>query len=278
MISYSESAADYHRIPMRAIGSHALMDSDPECGGSLAKFHALHILNLKERETEAMRLGRAIHARILERREFTAGTDAEFVVQPETYTNSKGETKPWNNNAKECSAWVDTETRAVLKPNQVRDMDAMAKAVHAQPECAEMLSKGNAEVTIRHADPMTGLMKQCRFDWLRFEEMLFGDLKTTCENLSAFPREANYRFYDRQVAWYGRMLAEHLQIPFPNEAIQHRLIAVTKEVPWSVQIFRFRHERIVAADEKNQIALQRLAEAWSIAEWPDNTGGIITID
>lgn len=276
----NEPANEYHRVPMVAIGSHALMDSDPDAGGSLAMFHAKYIEGFTRPASDALTIGRATHARILERRDLTSKTDPEFVVHPAVYPTAKGEEKPWNRNAKYCEDWeLANEGKTVLKPAWVENIERMYDAAHASPDVSEFLSKGKPEVVIRHEDPSTGLLVQCRFDWLRLDERLFGDLKTTCEeSMARFPREALYLNYDRQIAWYSRRLAQELGEPWPSDRISHRIIASMKAVPWSAQLFKFKPERIAAADAKNQAALCRLAEAWSANEWPDDTGGVITID
>lgn len=276
----NEPANEYHRTPMVAIGSHALLESDPEAGGSLAKFHAKYIEGFTRTASDALTIGRATHARILERRNLRSTTDPEFVVHPATYTTSKGEIKPWTRAAKICEEWEDANNqKTILKPAWVDNIERMAVTALAAPEVSEFLSVGKPEVVIRHEDPMTGLLVQSRFDWLRLEERMFGDLKTTCEeSMSKFPREAINYHYDRQIAWYGRRLAQELNEPWPSGRIEHRIIATMKTVPWSAQLYKFKPERIAAADDKNQAALCRLAEAWSTNNWPDDTGGIITID
>lgn len=276
----NEPAHEYHRVPMVAIGSHALMTSDPEAGGSLAKFHAQYIEGFNRPASDALTIGRATHARILERRVLTSAMDPEFVVHPAVYLSTKGEEKPWNRNAKFCDDWeTANENKTVLKPAWVENIERMHDAAFASPDVSEFLSQGKAEVTIRHADQTTGLMVQCRFDWLRLEDRMFADLKTTCEeSMARFPREALNYNYDRQIAWYGRRLAQELGEPWPSERIGHRIIATMKTVPWSAQMFKFKPERIAAADAKNQAALIRLKGAWFSNTWPDDTGGVITID
>lgn len=276
----NEPASEYHRIPMAAIGSHALMESDPEAGGSLAKFHANYIEGITRSATDALTIGRATHARILERRVLTSSTDPEFIMHPTVYPTAKGEEKPWNRNAKYCEDWEKAnEGKSVLKPAWVDNIERMYHAAHASADVREFLSQGKAEVTIRHPDQTTGLLVQCRFDWLRLEDRMFGDLKTTCEDtMSRFPREAINYYYDRQIAWYGRRLAQELGEPWPSDRIEHRIIASMKSAPWSAQLFKFKPERIAAADAKNQAALVRLKEAWHSNTWPDDTGGVITID
>jgi len=276
----NEPVHEYHRVPLVALGFHAMLESDPEAGGSLRRFHEKYIKGFVRTETDALKFGRAAHARILERRDLGSGADPEFMMHPEFYLNTRSEERPWNWGAGYCEDWgTKNAGKTFIKPAWVETINRMAQACDAEPDVSRFLSTGKPEVVIRHTDKTTGLLVQCRFDWLRLDDLSFGDLKTTCEeSFSQFPREAKNYYYDRNIAWYGRRLAQEMGVPWPSDRIQHRIIASMKVIPWSAQLFRFKPERIAEADEKNQHAIVRLAEAWNTGEWPDDSGGVVTID
>ena len=138
------------------------------------------------------------------------------------------------------------------------------------------MRSGKAEVVIRREDPETGLKVQCRFDLVDFKRLVWADYKTTDE-LLWFPKDMERLNYDRQAAWYHRILCDEMNLPFVNPKVIGYVIGSEKSLPWSGQVYRFSTEKLVEADKKNRIALNRLAEAFNDNYWPHRTGGVVMI-
>lgn len=82
-------------------------------------------------ETEAMRIGTGLD--VLDT--MPGSCEDRLAVAPEDYTNEKGETKPWNWNAKVCKAWkADHAGKTILKAKEFDKCNAMFRAVRAARE------------------------------------------------------------------------------------------------------------------------------------------------
>jgi len=278
MIIENEPSAVYHAKPAPGIGSHALMDSDQEAGGSLRAYYELHVAPPigTSKESDGFKFGRAFHARVGEARDFALGTDPEFVIRPPTYVNAKKETKPWSAKAKECEAWLAKETRTVLKPEDALDIERMRHAMQEDDAAREIMQQGKAEVVVRRTDEVTGLTVQCRFDWIDLDRKIWADFKTT-DDLAWFTKDIVRYHYDRQHAWYSRILCDEMKWTYPDPDLRGYIIASSKELPWSSQVYTFTPERLTQSDSKNRLALNRLAQAYHENHWPHATGGIITV-
>jgi hypothetical protein len=98
--------------------------------------------------TVAMSIGSLAHAYILERGTFFD----RHMVLPKTYTNDKGETKPWSGNAtvcKEIIAAAEAAGKEVLTEEEFKAVKALSVAVDANPVAQILLAGGEAELTWR---------------------------------------------------------------------------------------------------------------------------------
>ena len=80
----------------------------------------------EEVDTDAMRLGRAVHTAILEPDKFAD----QYACQPETYESKKGEEKPWHNGAAVCKEWNQEQAdsgRLVLPAKDFAEAKALAE-------------------------------------------------------------------------------------------------------------------------------------------------------
>jgi hypothetical protein len=277
MIIPNEPVSTYHGRPAPAIGSHALLDFDVHAGGSPRRYYEKHIAGgVRDEETEAMRFGRAFHARVGERRDLAGGNDPEFVVRPPTYVNAKGVVKPWNSRAKQCEDWLENEHRTVLRPEDMAKIERMYDGLRENEEAADIMRAGQAELTIRRRDEESGLMVQCRFDHIDLDRKVWCDFKS-CDELVWFPRDIDRMHYDRQNAWYHRILCDELGVKFDSPDYRGFVIGSEKTLPWSSQVYRFNLDRLIEADRKNRVALNHLAEAYEHNYWPHPTAGVVTL-
>lgn len=58
-------------------------------------------MGYKQEKTSALSYGQMLDSFVLDNARF----NDNFIIQPETYTNDKGEIKKWNNNSNTCKAW-----------------------------------------------------------------------------------------------------------------------------------------------------------------------------
>lgn len=121
-----------------------------------------------KQESDALDFGKCFHSLALEGRE-------DFVETPATYTNEKGEEKPWNWNATVCKKWgEDQGERVTLKASEVLAVRSMAKAASR----ALGPLRGRAEVSL--FAEIKGHPVKCRIDFLPDDESeSIPDLKST---------------------------------------------------------------------------------------------------
>jgi hypothetical protein len=269
-----EPAAQYHSTP--AVSFHRLMDFDPAAGGSPALYFYRHIARQGSKETKALTMGRAIHCYILEG---DAAFEREFVVAPKGTKFNTTEGKRW----KEEAETGLNKGKTIISHEDFQDLPRMRAAAHANPTINQILSAGRPEVTVRVRDPINGCVKQARFDWLdinRQPVVAALDLKKTAKPLEEFHWEVKNYQYDRQIAWYSRLLAEALnrsETPLPwsecADIADNMVNAAVEDFPtWRAQAFGYERGSMETCDAMNQRAFQQLHECSMTNTWPDLTG------
>ena len=218
----------------------------------------------EEIDTGAMRLGRAAHTAILEPNRF----NAEYVCQPETYENAKGEEKPWHNGAAACKEWNQEQEvagRAVLPAKDFAEAKSLAEAVRANDAAAWLLNGAKTEVSMRWIDQDTGLLLKGRLDIWK-ETGALADIKTTrCAEPGRFGRDAYNMGYLQQMVMYydGARAASGLDVAPPI------LIAAEKGPPWAVAAYQVDdEENIELGRVQYRLALRKVQECMESGEWP----------
>lgn len=89
--------------------------------------------------------------------------DGFFAVQPDTYTNDKGEEKPWSNNANVCKEWNQEQQdngMVVVKPGVYNDATEAIKILMDDPRNAEYVKCSQCQVlcTAEYHDEETGII------------------------------------------------------------------------------------------------------------------------
>lgn len=271
-----EPASIYHGGD--AISSSKL--ADMRIAGELCplNFHVRHIAKTAPRKSAAhYDIGLAAHLAILEG---AAAFDAGCVMEPPTYTNEKGEVKPWNNNANVCKAWyAGCAGRIVLSSDEAALILAMQQAVAANPDAHALTSQGSAEVTFRKV--IAGLTLQCRVDkWHPAEGDGVGkivDLKT-CNTIEQFEREFYFLRYNFRAEFYRlvvcEVLAEMAGLPV-SEIIppEFAFVVVEKSVPHRVKVYTPDDESLEAGRREVHADLVALRECMNSGKWPSGTEG-----
>jgi len=158
-----------------------------------------HFLGAKKEETDAMTLGTAVHAAILEPHTWPG----QFVRGPDVDRR----TAEWKTAAGKAQA----NGLTIMKSDDFDKVELMATAVLSHMDPAIALIKdaaGIAEGSLYQADPRTGLLIRCRPDYLVPDHHLIIDLKTTKDaSPDEFARSCGNFRYDVQDAMYTQMVS-----------------------------------------------------------------------
>ncbi len=242
-------------------------------------------------ESAAMVLGSMVHNLVLEPHVF----DQRYLVQPEpgeldlvTVPQLKAWLKDHNLNQAgnkselierilqqdpDAPVWAAMEEKRkqskkkTVKPELMEQAHYMAESVLSNPQARQLLSRGDAEVSVWGKHEETGLLIKARPDWLR--EGICIDLKTcACSSPQAFGRDFVKYGYDLQQAHYTSTLT--------SAGIEIRafaFIAVENEPPFITQVYLLNNEGIKAAFRRWEGIMKRLAECLEKDEWPGYADG-----
>lgn len=140
---------------------------------------------------------------------------------------------------------------------------AMWESVRGHPVAGALLN-GPAEMSAAWTDEETGVLCKARFDITPAGIGAIGDLKTTRDASPAQFTRAIYNYgYYMQAAHYLRG-ARQLGI----EARHFVIIAVEKDPPYAVAVYRIRDDAVYAGEEELRPLLKRWAECEAAGEWP----------
>jgi exodeoxyribonuclease VIII len=179
---------------------------------------------VKEEETDAFVIGRAIHTAILEPAKF----NEEFWRAP--VVNRR--TKEGKNTIAEFQELNGNKT--ALKPDEWDYVMAMRDAAHKHPAIQHLLSGGIAEHTMYFNEPTTGVRCQIRPDWLNNAGYVV-DLKST--------EDASPIAFQRSVAKYRY----HVQDAFYFDGIKHAtgkepkgfvFVVIEKKPPFMIGVYQ----------------------------------------
>lgn len=148
----------------------------------------------EDRDTDALRFGRAFDCSLLEPERFAV----DYVVEP-----AFGDCRKKENKANR-DAWRDVNKGAVWLAKDEHDAClAMARAIRAHSRASRLLIEGTSQVTARWRDESTEIECKARLDYYSPGRRLIVDVKTA-ENAgySAFAKAAANYGYHRQAAFY----------------------------------------------------------------------------
>ena len=200
-------------------------------------------------ETDAMRVGSALHTLALEPGKF----QRRFAIWEGT---------------RRGKAWKEFETasvasgKTILTATQVDPVRAMAAALLAKPDNLSLLTGGQRELSITWTERTTGIKCKCRVDHLTDEYL--DDLKST-KSIDAFKfgRAAGDYLYCVQSAIY-RDAAESLD----GKLRKCRLLAVEKSQPHESAVYELDEELLDEGHTKWLEWLETLAHCRETNRWP----------
>lgn len=207
-----------------------------------------------EKRSTALDFGKAFHSLALEGKE-------EFNRRPDTYVNSKGETKPWNANSNTCKEWLEKNDKYVVTGETEKALRDMTKEVTPY-----LVFKARFEVSL--FGQIEGLPVKCRLDMLTDgDDHPIIDLKTCADaNPEKFMREAIRLGYHLQAAWALDVLR---MVGIKRE--EFRFVAVESKPPHGVCVLRFLDQevsllRVGRVRYKEQ--LRKIKQATETGKWP----------
>lgn len=225
--------------------------------------HAYHYMLEPREDTDALLIGHATHAAILEPDLF----ESDYIAAPKVDRRTKKGKAEW-------SAFVDRAGgRIHLRREQYELCMKMRDSVWANPTAAEILRGARAkEVVALWRDEETELLCKSRMDalsvWMGWTCVV--DVKT-CQNagVRAFERQvANYGFH-QQDAWYLDGL-DALQ-PAPRRFL---FLAVEKDPPHCSAVYEldeYSREQGRAENREHLLAYKRAVES---GQWPGYPAGV----
>lgn len=221
-------------------------------GGSPA--HMLHYLRTPTEPTDAMELGTALHAALLEPDLFTD----KVTVLTETRGRRSNDDKAW---------WAEVEAanagKVILTPDEWGRVVGMVKRLRAHPKLRRVLNTtGENEAAAVWTDPETGLQCKARID--RFvPKVALLDVKTS-RNASpeGFAKSMLDFGYHRQAAFY-----EWGYQVVTGEATPMVFAVVESEAPFEPALHMPDEDAIAVARMQNAAVLRRYARAVETNQW-----------
>jgi hypothetical protein len=212
----------------------------------------LHYIHRAQREdTDALKLGRAVHTAVFEPARF----ERDFAV----WDGERRAGKEWER-FKELN-----HRKTIIRSADRGRVLAIRDAVRASPLVAPYLVIGEAEKTIVWRDRKTGLLMKGRLDWLAPTALL--DLKTSRHAVDqrAFARDAFQLGYFHQLALYQRGVATVRGLGESPPAI---IVAVETEVPFDVAVYRLSEDALHFVNEDLDELLATLVKCRAESKWP----------
>lgn len=142
---------------------------------------------------------------------------------------------------------------------------AMANAVKSSELAMTVFSDGKPEMSALVMDPKTGVPLQARFDWLKDNGSVLGELKTTVKgaNPRSFHREIAERHYHLSMAFYRRVL---MLLDCPDPEI--KMVAVSKTAPHLVSVHEMSVSDRIIGDLLVDKAIATYAACLKSGKWP----------
>lgn len=205
-------------------------------------------------ETDAMALGRIVHAMIL------TGTTPDDVV---LYEGKTRRGKAWE------AFKAAHPGQLITRKSELTTAGLMHNAVMRCPEARALLQQGEGELTVRWRSH--GVRCRGRLDWYTGEQIV--ELKTTRSiDPKVFMREVAARHYHAQIAFYSSGYAAATGAEPP---VLPALIAVESAPPFDVCVYRVGFDALEAGARTVERWLTRLSTCMASGFWPGVSFGAV---
>lgn len=213
--------------------------------------------------TEAMKLGTAVHALVLEPKKY----ERQFAIAPRVDRRTKAGKEEW---AQFCEEHAGAE---IISEDTAELVRAMAASVHSHPAAHALLSaEGKAEMSAYWIDTITGELCKCRPDFWRKDGIIV-DLKTT-EDASpeGFARSVVSYRYHVQAAWYLEGLKRLFDDGLAKEGFERPrnfvFVAVEKKPPYAVGVYVLDLDAYQVGANEARADLDKFHECKRLDVWP----------
>jgi hypothetical protein len=208
-------------------------------------------------------VGRAAHCRVLEGpEEFSRRFAIGGPINPKT-------NRPYGQDTKAFAEWAAAIGKPAICQDTADLCEQLAEAVHSHGEAAALLAEGQAEGVVRAE--YAGVASQIRLDWTHPERGII-DLKTI-DDLDWFEVQARSFGYAHQLAFYRAILG----LVAGCMADVH-VIAVEKQEPYRVGVWRFTDQVLDVATRENLAAIERLKICRVQDRWPTGYEDVRSFD
>jgi exodeoxyribonuclease VIII len=221
--------------------------------------------------TPALRLGSLTHCGVLEPLQLSNRyvVEPNFAGMPEN-VDKKGERSFSHATTfvKEArKAFAETNSRKqIVTQSEYDKVVGIATRLAKEAKVRDLMSFGDAEVSLAWIDEATGLACKCRIDWLGLSTRhVIVDLKT-CRDPLRFEKAIAEYGYHRQMAFYRRGLWAVL-----GKDADAWLIAVETESPYCSRTAKVSHEALHRGEEEISELLGLIAECKALNAWPGYT-------
>lgn len=248
------SNAEYHASP--GISSSGLK----ELAKTPADFHAY--LTEPRKQTDAMRIGSAMHTLVLEPQKF----EQEYAISPACNANTKA------GKATLESFAAKNEGKTILSMDEYSLANEMADAIRCYELAAALLDKpGEAETSCYWEE--NGVLCKCRPDWLTHDGWLV-DLKSTKdESAAGFPRESERYGYHISAGFYRRGVEFVTGTPIQGFVF----IAVRNKRPHLVACHLAAEDFLYAGNARASELLDLYRKCKQEDEWPGHPNELIPL-
>lgn len=254
----------YHNIPFEQYRAWDAMSQSALKHFERSPAHYAASLLAPDQDTVALRLGRAIHSAVFEPDDFAR----RYTPFDEDRRSAAAKAR-WQGILDAGGAPIKSAEYATT--TQIRDV------LRAHPTAgAYLFGEGGAnELSIVWLDEESGVTCKARLD--RISPLVDGgcilDLKST-EDASeeAFAKAVfNFRYY-RQGAFYRRGCAAH-----EIDAAHYGIVAVEKEPPFGVRVFRLSEADLLTGDAEISALLARYAQCRAADDFPAYPTGVVDL-
>jgi len=194
-------------------------------------------------DTEAMRLGRAIHTGLLEPDSFME----RFAISPKCDKRTKA-------GKEQFAAFTEaSEGKTVISEDDSHLIQEMTYALEAHPLASRAFTGGSAELTALWDDQ--GQPCKARFDYLKKLRGVAFDLKSTCDaSPDGFSKSIATFGYHIQAAWY----AMGFKAVTGEDLADFVFVAIEKTAPYAVGAYILDNEALKIGKHKCLKALEIL--------------------
>ena len=218
--------------------------------------HYQHALKHAGPDTDALRMGGAIHCALLEPEFFAS----RYVTYAGDKCKGEGARKAWAEFQAAHSHMV------ILSADEWTRAHAVAAAVRSHSDAGQLLAKGRAEVPLTWTDERTGIACKCRLDWVTPKHQTVEIKSALNIEQHSFANMAWKYGYFHQVEYYDQGLAA--QLGTTSEDIESFIVAVESSPPYDVCVFCPDSESMYAAREELGGFLAKLKECRALDRWP----------